>query len=169
MGKQFPGRVPDPGRAIAQHHAASSFGETAPRGFAQHSLGELRAVGTGVRGSGAFDGGGIGDRSGIAHRLAFGIAGLGGPHGNYLSLAGFGGTVRLLACATHNFSRAHGHSGTVHPQIHGGHHFAHLFYATMFIRSDFLTQRFGSSFRLLDAYLHAGQLLQQRTALLEAH
>ena len=39
----------------------------------------------------------------------------------------------------------------------------------MFIRSDFLTQRFGSSFRLLDAYLHAGQLLQQRTALLEAH
>jgi hypothetical protein len=122
-----------------------------------------------IRRSGTFDGSRIGDRSRIAHRLTFGIAGFSRPHGDDLGLAGFGGTIRLLTRAIGDFRRTHGHSGTVHSQIHGGRHFPHLFYAAMFIGSDLGAQRFGGSLYLLDAYAHASQLLQQRTTLREAH
>ena len=34
LGEQFPGGVPNPGSAIAKHHATRCFGEAAPRRFA---------------------------------------------------------------------------------------------------------------------------------------
>jgi len=59
LGKQFPGGVPDPGRAITQHHATGSLGEASPRCFPQYALGEVGAVGAGIGSSGALDRGRI--------------------------------------------------------------------------------------------------------------
>ena len=63
--KQFLGCVPDPERTIAQRRASGRFGEASQCCFSQHSLGEVRSCGTGIRYGGAFDGGRISDRSGI--------------------------------------------------------------------------------------------------------
>jgi hypothetical protein len=44
LREQFRSGVPDPGRAIAQHHATGRLVETSTRGFAQYALGEVGAV-----------------------------------------------------------------------------------------------------------------------------
>src|ERR1022692_1433496 len=61
LGEQFPGGVPNPSRAIAQHHAMGSLREASPRCFAQYALGEVRPIGAGIRSSGAFNRGRIRD------------------------------------------------------------------------------------------------------------
>src|SRR5207302_11348765 len=64
-GEQFRSRVPDPGSAIAQHRATGGFGEASARCFAQYTLGKFGPFGTGIGSCGAFNGGRIGDGSGI--------------------------------------------------------------------------------------------------------
>src|ERR1022692_2039837 len=61
LGEQFPGGVPNPSRAIAQHHAMGSLREASPRCFAQYALGEVRPIGAGIRSTGAFNRGRIRD------------------------------------------------------------------------------------------------------------
>src|SRR5207249_6381962 len=52
--EQFGSRVPNPGRAIAQHHLTQGFGETAAAGLALYARGKIRQVGAGIRSGGAF-------------------------------------------------------------------------------------------------------------------
>ena len=44
LRKQFRGGVPDPGRTIPQCRASGRLGEASPRGFSQHTLGEVGSV-----------------------------------------------------------------------------------------------------------------------------
>jgi hypothetical protein len=105
----------------------------------------------------------------IAHGFVFLIARFGGPHGDQLGLASFGGTIRLLASAAGDYGGAHRHTGTVHPQVHGGSHCAHRLHATAFVVGDFGAQRFGGSFHLLDTDFDSRQLVEQRAAFRKAH
>src|SRR5438094_6083863 len=71
LREQFGSRVPNPGRAIAQHHLTQGFGETAAAGLALYARGKIRQVGAGIRSGGAFNRTRIADRSWIAHGFAF--------------------------------------------------------------------------------------------------
>src|SRR2546429_7365623 len=74
LREQFGSRVPNPGRAIAQHHLTQGFGETAAAGLALYARGKIRQVGAGIRSGGAFQRTRIADRSWIAHGFAFPIS-----------------------------------------------------------------------------------------------
>src|SRR5215469_7142503 len=160
LGKQFLSRVPDPGRAIAQHHATGGLGETSPRGFAQNTLGEVGTVGAGVGSRGAFNGGRIGDGSGISHRLALLIARFRGPYGDEFGLASFGGAIGLLAGTTRYLGLAHRHSGTVQPEIDGRSDGAYPPDAIAFIGGDLGTERLRGSFHLTDADFYPSQFVK---------
>src|SRR2546422_1439350 len=75
----------------------SSFGETSTGGFAQYALREGGEARTGIQSSRALNGGRIGNRPPIAHRLAFLIARFCGPDSNDLGFAGFRRPIGLLA------------------------------------------------------------------------
>jgi hypothetical protein len=57
VGKQVHSGIPDPGRTIAQHRVSVRLGEASPRGFPQHTLGEVGSFEAGVRNGGALNGG----------------------------------------------------------------------------------------------------------------
>ncbi len=40
LGEEFGGGVPDPSRAVPQHHSTRRFGETSAGSLAQNALGE---------------------------------------------------------------------------------------------------------------------------------
>src|SRR5450432_715264 len=106
LGKEFRRRVPDPGRAIAEHDTLRSLAVASPGGFPQHPFGEVGSVGTAVRSGRAFDGGRVADRSLIPHRRALLIPRFGRPYGDQLGLAGLRRAIRLLARASSNFGGA---------------------------------------------------------------
>src|SRR5207237_8602280 len=72
--EQFGSRVPNPGRAIAQHHLTQGFGETAAAGLARYARGKIRQVGAGIRSGGAVHRTRIAERLWNPHGLAFTLA-----------------------------------------------------------------------------------------------
>src|SRR5260221_6527599 len=134
---------------MAQHHRTLSFAETTTAGLALYARREVREVGTGIQSRGAFNRGRISDRSWVAHGLAFLIARFRRPDGDQLGFAGFGRAVGLLARTISNFLSAHRHPGTIHSQVHGGSHFAHLFYLLVFIDVDLGPHGFCASLYLI--------------------
>ena len=145
------------------------FGKAPARGFAQYTLGEFGSRGAGIQGGRAFDGGRIRDRSGVPRGLTLCIPRFRGPHGNHLGLAGFGGTVRLFASAARYFSLAHWHTGTIHPEIHGGSHFADSFHATAFVNGNLGAECLGGPLDLTGTHFYSRQFVQQGAALFKAH
>ena len=121
-----PWRCFSPGRAIAQYYAARRFGETSPRRLSHTRSAKGDRWGLVSETSGAFNPGRIGDRSWVPHGLVLLIPRFRGPHGDHLGLTSFGGTIRLLARTACDFGGSHRHTGTVHPQVHGGSDFARL-------------------------------------------
>lgn len=76
--------------------------------------------------------------------------------------------MRLLASVAGDFRGAHGHTGTVHPQVHGGSHCAHPLHTTAFVGGDCGAQGFGGSFHLLDTDFHSRQFVRQGAAFRKA-
>ena len=128
FGEQFPGSVPDPGRAVTQHYATGGFGETAPCCFAQYALGEVGPVelvsvvaalsieAEYVMDPGSRTGSPSSSRDSAVHTVTT------------LASRVFAEPSGCLPARPH-FHGAHRHSGAIHPQVHGRRHFAHPFHA----------------------------------------
>jgi len=97
--EEFLSQVPDPGSAIGQHHSTRRLLEAAPLRLAPNPLREIGGLGVSIRRDGTFNRCRIGDRSLVAHRLPFGVAGFSAPDGAQLHLPGFRRAVSLLASA----------------------------------------------------------------------
>ena len=119
-GEQLVGDVPDPRRAVAEHHAAGGTVEAAPAGLAFDAPGERREFRVGVPRGGALDGRGVAHRAGLPLG-EFAPVGVGRarPDRDQLDFPGAGRAVGLLAGAAGEFRPAHRHAGAVHAQVHG--------------------------------------------------
>src|ERR1019366_921680 len=150
-GKQLRGGVPNPGSTVTQNGAPRGPIKTPARGFSQDPFGELRTFGTGVRGGGAFAGGGGGNRALVTDGHALLIPRFGAPDRAQLHFTSLGGAILLFATASFQLLRAYRNSGSVQTQIQRGRYLAgrDRIHVASFVFGHFGAQRLGLTFDLL--------------------
>ena len=168
-GEQLVGNVPDPWRAVAEHHPAAGAVEAAPAGLAVDALGERRQFDGVVPGRGALDGGGVADRARFAlgQFAARGVR-RGRPDRDQLHFPGTRRAVGLLAGAAGEFRPAHRPAGTVHAQIHRRRPARLGLDHVVFVGRDLAAERLRGALRLLGVDVHPRQVVEQRAGLRKA-
>ena len=109
--EQFVSDLPDPSSAVADDHGPRGFGKSSTAGLAQNPLGESGSDLIGIQGGGAFQGCGVGNRTGVADWPTFLVARFGTPDRTQFNFPSLGASVRLLTASALEFVGAHRDAG----------------------------------------------------------
>ena len=169
LGKVFRGEVPDPGGSVCDDDLPGHLVEATPGALPQDAGGKVGRTLSGIEGSGAFNGGGIGGGALVPDGNTLVVGHLRAPDGAEFHLPCFGGSVGLFPRTVGELIAAHGDPRPVGPQVKGGgkSHDRIRVEAGPLVFGNLGTQNFGYPLHLLGADMKVGEFPEELSAFLE--